>query len=282
MSTVSAADVYALRARTGVSILACKQALEEANGDQEKAIEILRKRGIAQAVKKADREQSEGGIFISTDGEKAAIVTLKCETDFVARNDAFIALGQELADAFLKKGDAAAKTLAEQKMPEAIQKLGENISLGSMEEVISHSVATYVHSNRKIGVVTKVVLQRLGVSADATASNVFLFDGVMRLTDAASVDNTGKVTFSAPAGLFTVSGSKTISVKSDIALNTAGQTLGMGLATFDVAAMTTTANINGNIHSIASPTCRDPCNTPLDPPVQGDDGQAFGAIPKKF
>jgi hypothetical protein len=140
-------------ARTGVSILACKQALEEANGDQEKAIEILRKRGIAQAVKKADREQSEGGIFISTDGEKAAIVTLKCETDFVARNDAFIALGQELADAFLKKGDAAAKTLAEQKMPEAIQKLGENISLGSMEEVISHSVATYVHSNRKIGVV---------------------------------------------------------------------------------------------------------------------------------
>jgi elongation factor Ts len=153
MSTVSAADVYALRARTGVSILACKQALEEANGDQEKAIEILRKRGIAQAVKKADREQSEGGIFISTDGEKAAIVTLKCETDFVARNDAFIALGQELADAFLKKGDAAAKTLAEQKMPEAIQKLGENISLGSMEEVISHSVATYVHSNRKIGVV---------------------------------------------------------------------------------------------------------------------------------
>ena len=63
MMNISAADVAALRARTGVSILACKQALEEANGDMDKAIEILRKRGLAQAVKKADRDQTEGGFF---------------------------------------------------------------------------------------------------------------------------------------------------------------------------------------------------------------------------
>src|SRR5438132_7788581 len=102
MPTISAADVAALRARTGVSILACKQALEEAGGDQEKAIEILRKRGIAQAVKKADRNQTEGAIFIAQKAGKAAVVQLKCETDFVARNDSFIAFGQTLADALLQ------------------------------------------------------------------------------------------------------------------------------------------------------------------------------------
>ena len=104
------------------------------------------------------------------------------------------------------------------------------------------------------GTVTTVVLKRLGVSADTTPSNVYLFDGATRLTDAASVSSNGTVTFSAPAGIFTVNGSKTISVRSDIATGTSGQTVGMQLVSFTTSAGTTTANLSGNIHSIAQAT----------------------------
>jgi len=153
MSPVSASAVSELRARTGVSILACKEALEEANGDMDKAIEILRKRGIAQAVKKADREQKEGALFIASSADKAAIVGLRCETDFVGRSDAFVAIGNELAQTLLTKGLDAAKAAAEKSVPEATQKLGENIGLGEMQEVTAPTVGAYVHSNRKIAVV---------------------------------------------------------------------------------------------------------------------------------
>ncbi len=153
MANISAQAVQQLRARTGVSILAVKQALEEANGDEEKAIEILRKRGIAQAVKKADRMQTEGGIFAAEGNGKAALLVLKCETDFVGRSDAFLKLGQELADSLLKEGEAKAQKTIADRLPEAIQKLGENISAGEMHEVSAPVVATYVHSNRKIGVI---------------------------------------------------------------------------------------------------------------------------------
>ncbi|KKR78098.1 MAG: hypothetical protein UU24_C0042G0001, partial [Candidatus Nomurabacteria bacterium GW2011_GWA2_40_9] len=104
------------------------------------------------------------------------------------------------------------------------------------------------------GTVTAVTLQRLGVSADTTPSNVYLFDGATRLTDAASVGSNGKVTFTAPTGLFTVAGSKTISVKSDIAASTSGQTVGLMLATFTTSSGTVTANLSGNIFTIASAT----------------------------
>src|SRR3990167_9521623 len=97
MSDITPAAVAALRARTGVGIVAVKQALEDAGGDEEKAIDLLRKRGLSQAVKKADRDQSEGAIFIAEAPGKAALVVLKCETDFVGRSDAFVAIGQELA-----------------------------------------------------------------------------------------------------------------------------------------------------------------------------------------
>ncbi|MDB4979182.1 MAG: elongation factor Ts [Candidatus Peribacteria bacterium] len=155
MSPVSAADVAALRARTGVSILACKQALEEANGDQEAAIDILRKKGIAGAVKKADREQHEGAIFVAEDGVKAALVLIRCETDFVARSDDFLNFGRGIVDHILADGKEAAVSTMEPKIADIVQKLAEHISISveDIHEVSAKSVGTYVHSNRKIGVV---------------------------------------------------------------------------------------------------------------------------------
>lgn len=151
--SIDAKLVASLRARTGVSMMECKKALEEAGGDEEKAIEILRKKGAAAAAKKADREQSEGSVFSASKDGKAAMVTLNCETDFVARDDTFQSTGQELADSLVEKGMDATKALAEEKIPALVQKLGENITLGEMTLSEAAVNGVYVHSNGKIGVV---------------------------------------------------------------------------------------------------------------------------------
>ena len=153
MPEISAQAVASLRARTGVSILLCKKALEEAGGDEEKAIEILRKSGAAQAAKKAGREQREGSVFTASSEGKAALVLLQCETDFVARDSGFQELGQKLADTLLSGGVDAAQKLADAEVPVAVQKLGENISVGEMKLVASAIAGVYIHSNGKIGVV---------------------------------------------------------------------------------------------------------------------------------
>lgn len=153
MAEITAAAVASLRARTGVSILACKDALTEAGGDEEKAIEILRKRGLSQAAKKADRDQKEGLVFIKETAGKAAIVLIRCETDFVARDATFQEVGNAIAEEALKNGEDAGKKLAETKIPELVQKLGENITLGNIYLVEAKILGTYLHSNAKIGVV---------------------------------------------------------------------------------------------------------------------------------
>ena len=153
MANISAAAVGSPRSRTGVSILECKKALEEAGGDEEKAIEILRKRGVTKAAKKADREQHEGLVFVAESEGKAAMVVLQCETDFVARDEHYRSTGQELANTLLEGGEESLRTAAEQHVPALVQKLGENISLGTNVVVTAPVVGSYVHSNAKIGVV---------------------------------------------------------------------------------------------------------------------------------
>lgn len=153
---ISASDVAALRAITGAGILDAKQALEEANGMQEAAIDILRKKGRAQAVKKADRMQGEGGIFIAANDTTAALVGIRCETDFVSRSDVFRALGQSLADTLLSKGQESFSAYVAEKIPAAVLELGENISLAESKLVSASVVGTYVHSNRKIGVIVGI------------------------------------------------------------------------------------------------------------------------------
>jgi elongation factor Ts len=153
MTTISAQQVASLRSRTGVGVLAVKKALEESGGDEEKAIELLRKRGEAQAVKKAGREQSEGSIFIETKEGKAGIVHLASETDFVARGDDFQNAGKALAAMTLEKGADAVKSHCETFVPELVNKLGENVSLADVQVVEGAPLGTYVHSNNKIGVI---------------------------------------------------------------------------------------------------------------------------------
>lgn len=150
---VTAEQVSQLRARTGVGILDAKNALDEANGNEEAAIDILRKKGKAQAVKKAGREQSEGIIFVASTEKKAAIVVIKCETDFVSRSDVFQKFGKGLAAKLLAEGKSAFDAYAAEKVPAAVLELGENISLGDTKLVEAPIVGSYVHLTGKIGVV---------------------------------------------------------------------------------------------------------------------------------
>jgi len=166
--TVSAARVMELRANTGAGMMDCKRALEETEGDLAAASDFLRKKGIAVAAKKSDRETREGGIGIAfgPDQRSAALVHLASETDFVARNERFLELLETLTARVLENGEAE---LLEQKVgsgtvgdliTNAISTLGENLRLVQAARVTLAEpglVGGYVHSNRRIGAL--VVLQ---------------------------------------------------------------------------------------------------------------------------
>ena len=96
---VTMADIQHLRKMTGAGMMDCKNALNEAGGDFDKAMEIIRKKGQAVAAKREDREASEGCVLAKTEGNYAAVVALQCETDFVAKNEDYIALTEEILDA---------------------------------------------------------------------------------------------------------------------------------------------------------------------------------------
>jgi len=147
---ITASQVNSLRQRTGISMMACKKALEEAQGDEEGAIHILRKKGAAKAAEKVDRETNEGVIVIKVEGDKAAIVKMLCETDFVAKNKEFVAIANKAADVALKEEAEAAKESQEGAIKELFTKLGENMSL-EVKVLEGEGIGEYVHSNAKIG-----------------------------------------------------------------------------------------------------------------------------------
>lgn len=129
-------------------MMACKKALMEANGNEEEAIKILRQTGVAKAEAKSCRETAEGVVRFA----KNAIVKLNCETDFVARNENFVALAEELAQEGAAKGLEAAEALFEQKKPDLVAKLGENITFGGVKILKEGSVfGGFIHFNNKIG-----------------------------------------------------------------------------------------------------------------------------------
>ena len=177
-TTVTAKDVQVLRQRTGAGMMDCKKALEETGGDIEKAVEYLRKKGIAKAEKRADRAAAEGAIvaLVSDDAKTAALVEVNSETDFVARNEEFRALAQAVATQVF--GDASfdgvvtvaqegelmkqpwhkdqGKTVAEA-VKEASGKTGENVVLRRYARFQTDGViGSYVHHNGRVAVLVDI------------------------------------------------------------------------------------------------------------------------------
>lgn len=144
-----------LRDATGISVMQCKRALEEAEGDMNKALAILKKTSSDIALKKVGREAKDGRVYVKTDSAKSVLVALHCETDFVAKNEDFINLLTTLGDMAFEKGADAMKAAAPELINQVIQKTGENIQLGEVYEVAGDVVGSYVHNN-KMGVIVSL------------------------------------------------------------------------------------------------------------------------------
>jgi elongation factor Ts len=176
---ITAEMVKTLRDRTGAGMMDCKGALTEANGDIDAAIDILRKKGIAKAAKKAERSASDGTIAtrLSPDGTSGIIVEVNCETDFVARTDDFKALVAFVLDEAEKAGagatDAWAKDPAGPIQPHVaalVGKLGENMGVARIVRFADRGfVSSYIHMGGKIG----VLVEATGVTADQAQTDAF-------------------------------------------------------------------------------------------------------------
>jgi len=160
---ISAKDVKALRDATGLGMTDCKKALEEAGGDMDKAAEIARAKFGAKMAGRSDRESAEGRIALATnaDGSKGAIVQINTETDFTAKNDAFVAMAQKIADLALElpAGNVAANDAMEAAMQEVRLTTGENVQFGKgvvYEAGKPGCVGGYNHFTGKIGVLIEL------------------------------------------------------------------------------------------------------------------------------
>ncbi len=171
---ISASDVKKLRDMTGSGMMDCKAALSEADGDFDKAIEILRKRGEKVAAKRGDRDAKEGVVVaqVSDDKTYGVIVRLSCETDFVAKGEEFIAFTQKVADIALANRPATHEALMalpmegnlsiQDKVTEMVGKINEKIDITAYEQISGAMVAPYIHSGYRAG-----VLVALSKSTDA-------------------------------------------------------------------------------------------------------------------
>ena len=142
-----------LRDETGVSVMQCKKALEEVGGDIEKARIVLKKKSGTAAAKKSDRELGAGFLTSASDGSKSVILTLLCETDFVAKNEEYMKTAGKLAEMALTEGEAVKESSAEI-LNELIQKMGENIQIGEVK-IVAGNTGSYVH-NGQIGSVVSL------------------------------------------------------------------------------------------------------------------------------
>lgn len=168
MAAVTAALVKELRERTGLGMMECKKALVEADADIEKAIDDMRKSGQAKAAKKAGRTAAEGAVVVavSEDGKKAVLIEINSETDFVARDDNFIAFADKVAKAALAAGEADATKIGELLADDGstiettrqllVQKIGENIQVRRAAVLESETaIGAYIHGGR-IGVLVSL------------------------------------------------------------------------------------------------------------------------------
>ena len=162
MVKITAAQVNELRQKTGAGMMDCKKALVEAEGDFDQAISILRKKGQKIAEKRADRDTSEGAVIaqINADATKGAIVSLNCETDFVAKNDDFVSLATQFAKIALNTNSLEELLAADyegmtvqEKLTEQTGVIGEKIEIGGFETLEAPFVGSYIHGNKIAAVV---------------------------------------------------------------------------------------------------------------------------------
>lgn len=176
---VKAAEVSKLRNSTGAGMMDCKKALVEAEGDFDKAIEILRKKGQKVAANRADRETTEGAVIAAVNGEatKGVVITLGCETDFVAKNDDFVELANKFAqkaldynskDEFLKAEMEGMSV--EDKLTEQTGVIGEKLDIKNFEVLEAPFVGSYIHNGNKIAAL--VGLSEKFDGAEEVAKNV--------------------------------------------------------------------------------------------------------------
>ena len=162
MAKISASEVNNLRKISGAGIMDCKNALVEANGDTEAAIEILRKKGQKVAAKRADRESSEGVTIaqVSSDSSVGAIISLNCETDFVAKNESFVSLANQLAELALNydtkedflNADIDSMSVND-KLIQQTGVIGEKLMIGNFEKISAPFVGKYIHAGNKIATI---------------------------------------------------------------------------------------------------------------------------------
>jgi len=182
MVKITAAEVNKLRKTTGAGMMDCKKALVEAEGDFDKAIEILRKKGQKVAAKRADRESTEGAAIAKVNAAKtkAVSIVLGCETDFVGKNENFVSLAHNLAEVALnfnnKEEFLAAEfegmTVAE-KLIEQTGVIGEKLDINAFEVVEAPFVGSYIHAGNKIATI-------VGLSASAEGADVVAKDVAMQ------------------------------------------------------------------------------------------------------
>ena len=158
---ISAKDVKDLREKTGLGMMECKKALEEAEGDSDLAITNLRKNSALKAEKKSSRTAVEGVILSDTsDSTNAILIEINCETDFVAKDANFLAFTEEVLETCLDSPDASLEKLLldslEEKRQNLVQKIGENIVIRRKFNVSSPFVYSYIHGNKKIGVLVSL------------------------------------------------------------------------------------------------------------------------------
>ena len=177
MANIAAKDVMELRKKTGIGMMECKKALVEADGDMEKAVDVLRTRGLAAAAKKAGRATNEGTVMtvLADDAKSAAVVELNCETDFVGMNEKFKGYAEKIARAAmaanvedieaLKAVDAEGETV-EDVLTDAIHTLGENMNLARAAVVEAGGVASYIHGGGKIGVLVTFDVEGIDPASD--------------------------------------------------------------------------------------------------------------------
>jgi elongation factor Ts len=158
MANITAADVKALREKTGAGMMECKNALVETEGDFARAEKLLKEKGLAAVEKRAGRATNQGKVFIKIKDMTAVLVELVSETDFVARNPDFIALGGAIADRVLEKGYAEPNDELNNMVSDLASKIRENMSLKRIKTIKAAAgqyLTSYIHGDGAIGVVVK-------------------------------------------------------------------------------------------------------------------------------